>query len=361
MTTTETAQPRDPSFFLISSTELPLETLAAVWINSRPTLYKPFLDFLEENEGRRTPTARDIARYLDTEHLPMTMVIELLQTVATMSIPVSECISFTWGWESMAVAYREQAVRKRTVGFWITSAREFGMQDFVDQGRFTIPPSLEDLDDEKSTRGIAIFMALYEHAQEAYRQLIDPEIVGITQEDARLVIPSGACHNGTMFTNLRTLMEMTSSRSCWIAQVDLWAPVLRAISNELRALHPMLGIVITPPCFKPGGNEYLGCKYKKINTGRSASPPDDPYMPCPIYINNEPAVAAELLQQNGASTDVSQASSRLPSQEGAALHDVIWQAIAHTSPNRAPYAQQAKRHLPIWQEIWGRSATGKQQ
>lgn len=369
---TNPAQTGDPYFHLVSCTENPVETLMAEWITSRPTQYEKFLEWNFERTGRRIPTALDVQnalRFSDREYqtaqevkdlvgLTQEDVDEVFKKVIAMSIPVSECIHFTWGFTGMPISWREQAVRKRQWGFWLTSMREFSMSGYVDQERVDIPlhhreayedartkRSLSEVGDslavlqtqadrlgEESSAGEFLY-DLLQVMQWGYDELIKR---GMTQEDARCIIPLSAKHNGSMFSNLRTLLDTTKSRSCWIAQVDLWAPVLTGMVRDLQKVHPLLAHIISPPCFDRYSDKYKGCAYELINENRMGT--EDPFMPCPIYSSRE------SFQDLDFGTDV----------------EKLWEHLVSQAPERESYLAAAKRHLPIWGQIWNRDpVTGR--
>jgi len=207
-------------------------------------------------------------------------VEEVFKKVSAMSIPVSESIHITWGFTSMPIEWREQAVRKRQWGFWLTSMREFGMDDFVTAGRYA-PPVPGAVSEDNG--GLEFFHDFMKQIETAYNKL--KYEYGWPQEIARKVIPSCATHNGTMFSTFRTLLDTLASRSCWVAQVDLWAPILTGMIRDLKRKHPLLGMIVSPPCFDRYSEEYKGCKYKLINENRLSE--KDPYAPCPLYCMNE--------------------------------------------------------------------------
>src|SRR5690606_32978946 len=131
--------------------------------------------------------------------------------------------------------------------------------------------------------------------EDGYNELLG---MGVPQEIARKVIPLCATHNGTMFSNFRTLLDTVESRSCWIAQADLWAPVMVGMVRDLRERHPLLGAIVSPPCFDRYSDQYKGCAYKLINENRLTKDPatgkmKDPYAPCPLYVMHEPGERSE--------------------------------------------------------------------
>lgn len=343
-----------PSFKLTSCTEDPIETLFAEWAQSRPTQYPELFDWLEKHrpDSGGVVTANHVKEILANwdllesgaaDHMlvggkdgideaPITrdQVEEVFKKVTAMSIPVSECIHFSWGFTSLPIEWREQSVRKRQWGFWLTSMREFGMDDFVSGGRYA--PPVEGAVPEDNG-GLEFFHDFMRSVEVAYNKL--KHEFGWPQEIARKVIPLCATHNGTMFSNFRTLLDTLSSRGCFIAQVDLWAPVLTGMVSELRKKHPLLGMIVSPPCFDRYSNEYKGCKYKLINENRLTE--KDPYAPCPLYCMNEEGASTPFAGVLNPQDTVDQ-----------------WIRIMEAANVQPQYIQQGKRLLPIWQEIWGR-------
>lgn len=321
---------KNPSFGLISCTESPLETLFAGWVQSRPSQYPRIFEYMEENGYGDIVTADIIYCAILDEVVTEEDVKSVFKNVSAMSIPVSESIHFTWGFTSMPIEWREQAVRKRQWGFWLTSMREFGMDDFVDAGRYA-PPVEGSVPDNG---GLEFFHDFMKEIQNAYNKL--KHEYEWPQEIARKLIPSCATHDGTMFSSFRTLVETLESRSCWIAQLDLWAPVLTGIVNSLKDKHPLLGLIVSPPCFDRYSDEYKGCAYKLINENRLTG--KDPYAPCPIYCHHDVNLHRESSSDN--------------------LHD--WLDVMNRAGTKPSYFTQGQRLLPIWSDIWNRDPfTGK--
>jgi hypothetical protein len=323
----------DHRFHLISMTNNPLESLLAVWITSRPTEYPAFCKWLQATKGRPIPTAEDVVEALaqpdsgiTSEHME-----EIFQKVCAMSIPVSECIHLTWGFTGQPIEWREQAVRKRQWGFWLTSMREFPMDNFVDVGRVQMPARWEAKPESDAHKAFNDIMA---KVQEGYNRLTE---LGMTQEEARAIIPLGAKHNGTMFSTLRTWLETTAARSCWIAQADTWGPVIASMVEELKAIHPSMGLMVSPPCLPRYGEDYQGCKFKLINENRVGDIDGykDPYMPCPLYVHHE---------HDGWGHGIA----------GASVED-FWNALVKLHPDREDYATSAHRHLRIYGQMWNRN------
>jgi len=312
---------KSPEIRLISCTRDPIETLFACWAQSRPTQYPKLFEFLRRTADSNVVTAIDVIDAVDEGVLQKKDINEVFQNIISTSLPVSESVHLTWGFCALPIEWREQAVRKRQWGFWLTSMREFGMDDFVTDGRWTPP-----VDGSLPPEARAFLEDFMVTVESAYRKLKE---LGAPQEIARKVIPLCASHNGTMFSNLRTLIDTLSSRSCWIAQIDLWGPVLLGMILALREVHPLLGSIISPPCFERYKDSYKGCKYAMINTNRLNK--KDPYAVCPLYFVNE--FGGEV--QN-------------------------WSSHMTRCGTEQSYIEQGARLLTVWRNIWNRDQfTGK--
>lgn len=115
---------KTPKFELISKTELPLESIFAVWAQSRPTQYPELFKWAKEEMNSDVITA-DVVRL--NEVLSEKEFFDTIKMITTMDLPITESIHFTWGFTGLPIEWREQAVRKRQWGFWLTSMREFTM------------------------------------------------------------------------------------------------------------------------------------------------------------------------------------------------------------------------------------------
>lgn len=343
-------------FVLVSCTEFPVETLFAVWLTSRPKQYPKILKLVHDVYDSTLPTGKMIHKLLEVcrpnsqlsilklnsfvnspefvtkdeivnSGLTEELVLTTFKNVVAMSIPVSESVHFTWGFEHMPIAWREQAVRERQWGFWLTSMREFDMTSFVDEGNYFVPERFQDDADADGPSDARVFLDEFMNKiQDAYNTLLG---LGMTQEEARNIIPLSAMHNGAMFSTLRTLLNTLNKRSCWISQVELWGPVIQDMSQALRKEHPVLGGMISPPCFKPYSNEFQGCKFKGIMDNRVLG--KDPYAVCPLYMSN--TNNSEFLTPEH--------------RYNTYLQDL--------SAERPAYAKLAKRHLSIWEDVWNRN------
>jgi hypothetical protein len=84
--------------------------------------------------------------------------------------------------------------------------------------------------------------------------------------------------------NLKAMHHIMSKRNCFIAQQNMWTPLVSGVVNEMvDKVHPMFRNIALPPCFK--GGKYNSCPYYQISRervqGRDAMPP------CPIWVYNQ--------------------------------------------------------------------------
>lgn len=307
-----------PKFQLVSYTKNPLETIFAVWAESRPSQFKALFDWMAE-QHYEVVTAEVVVHAVERGIVEAEEVEKTFQQILNMEIPITECIHFTWAFSNMPIEWREQAVRKRQWGFWLTSMREFSMKDFFSEGHYA-PPRDEAIPDaalESLTDSLKMI-------EDGYRKLLQ---LGAPQEIARKLVPLCATHNGSMFSNMRTLLDTVKSRSCWIAQLDLWEIVLVSMSTELRRINPGFCGIISPPCFDRFSNEYKACKYKMINENRTCG--KDPYAMCPLYYTHE---------------------------LGGALVRHAWLDACTARGTKEAYLRDASRLSDSWRKIWNRDA-----
>jgi len=320
-------QTRTPEIRLISCTHQPIKTVFCTWAQSRPTQYPQLFRVLKEYFDRDVLTVDALdnirAAYDERVHgVTDEVILEAFKTAAKMDLPVTECIHFTWGFANMPIEWREQKVRERMWGYWITSMREFGVDDFYTEGRWAPP-----VEGSISEGAQALMESTLQTIESAYTTL---RKMDVPAEVARKIVPLCITHNGTMFSTYRTMTQTVAKRSCWIAQNALWAPVLLGMSEELAHVHHLLGNLISPPCFEPFSDTFKSCKYAGINENRMKG--TDVYAPCPLYCSH--------LQQ-----DV-----------GHGADDILtWTALLERINSDPAYLQESTRLLKSYAKIWNRN------
>jgi hypothetical protein len=269
----------DTKVTLLTWTQLPLETVYSVWNASK-------------TEGRLM-TPAEVA-----EAVPPDEVEKLFRAVIAQRIPIGEHIQFVFMIEGVSISWREQAVRHRIgvkpsperVGadivhldsipdlanssWWSQSMRLMDMGRFADNGAYRVPPSvLESGLEPAYSEAMQIIQTLYNQLVEA----------GVPREDARDLIPLGAQHRISWSLNMSALQHIIGERGCWILQLGIWGPVIMGMVQELaKKVHPIFQEVVTPPCLRPGDDDFHGCVYHEECRRRLTG--DDQLPPCPLHL-----------------------------------------------------------------------------
>lgn len=286
---------------LLSCTAYPLETLWVVWEQSRTK--------------NPVPTAKELHDYIyddaagilngdpRSQEEVLASVLSTFEKIVEMKMPLAEMIEFVFLVEDMPIALREQIVRHR-VGhkfddrlgadlipeahedtYWSQSMRVIGAGDFYDAGNFYLPEEVE----RQGETAVEYYKYTMLKIQEAYNEL---QALGVPMEYARNVLPVAFQHRMVWKTNLAALLHVLSKRVCWVAQLDMWYPVVRDMVNELCThVSPIFKTLLTPPCIKKG--KWVGCAFKKENedfvTGKTKFDG-----PCPLYMWKHQDEVAQL-------------------------------------------------------------------
>lgn len=251
-------QPVLPTVKLISFTKDPIATILAVWETAKTK--------------HEVLTIEEIANRIERDHSYADSARGEFLNVISMDIPVMESIVFTFNIENMTISFREQMVRSRTNSYWIQSGRVTDYSKFVLEEMYRVPASVL-----KTDEGLRWHKAM-EFLHEAFTFYTKE---GVPSEDARDLIPLGALHRGTITINLRNLRLLVSKRSCWVAQIDNWEPIIKGMIDELcEKVDPIFRNLIYPPCVNKNG-DYHACKYVEIMEQRARG--EDPYPVCPLW------------------------------------------------------------------------------
>lgn len=286
-----------PKVTLMSWTQMPLETVYAVWEASKTE------DPLKTPEWVR-------------DNVPAEEVEKLFRAVIRQRIPIGEHVDMVFMLEGVSVSFREQMVRHRIgttasperVGadivmgeirdltkssWWSQSMRIQNMGSFAVDKMYRMPPSVEANERAKKAFERAMF-----YAGEAYRDLVD---MGIPMEDARELIPLGAQHRISWKLNISALQHIVGTRSCWILQAGLWEPVIHGMVTELaEKVHPIFAELATPPCIK--ADEFKGCVYMEECRRRHTG--DDALPPCPLHLTHHHDAVTAVLGAGFGATEV---------------------------------------------------------
>lgn len=278
-----------PKVTLLTKTELPLETVYALWDASKT-----------ENPLMMPEEVR--------EKVPAEEVEKLFKSVIAQKIPIGEHIHFTFMLENVSISWREQAARHRIgtkpgperlgvdismeidglmqaavipnlaeSSWWSQSMRIMDMSKFADKGAYRLPDTVRNHPEPEVEEHFHIAMKT---AQDAYAWLVQK---GIPMEDARDLIGLGAQHRISWDFNIGSLQHISGKRGCWILQLGLWGPVIGGMIDELVAkVHPVFREMITPPCLN--GDDFTGCVYQEEVRRRYSG--EDALPPCPLHLNH---------------------------------------------------------------------------
>jgi thymidylate synthase ThyX len=312
---------------LLSWTANPIETIYAEWVQSRtqepvPNPSELHLKIAHEKMDQKIA---GVPPELEAK------ILDVFEKVVAMKMPLGESISFVFLLEHVPVALREQLVRHRIghkfgdrlgadiipdlaggSSFWSQTTRIVDMGTFATDGEYLTPTWLEEnghadmpgytkkdgqvVPDGESRIGFAgnrpgTIQEFYDKQmlwiQAAYRRLVK---AGMPLEDARNILPVAMMHRMTWTTNLQALMHVLSRRSCWLAQLGMWEPVVHGIVEELaNRIHPTFRRLIDPPCISADGN-FQACAFVKENeeiAGNAAGIGRGEYPPCSLWVNRE--------------------------------------------------------------------------
>lgn len=223
------------------------------------------IEEIENNYHFRSAGYSDVFTY---EREVRDWVAKIIQ----MAIPIAEFVNFSFCFENVTIAFREQLVRHRQNSYWISSGRSslnYGV--FATEGNYHIPDSI--LKDRELT---AKYDKLMLDAQEF---VVRARELGVADEDSREVIGTGALHRLSMQINLRSLIELLKHRTCHITQASLWNPIVWGIVEELKKVDPLFTVLGKPPCYKNG--KFDKCAYQGIAEERYSGKDKGPI--CPLF------------------------------------------------------------------------------
>jgi len=269
-----------PQVDLIDHTPFPLETLYAFWHASRtdaPALtareiqgaYRSSVMGYETADrfwvGKRVNASEPFHVYFDRE----------VNQIAALDFPLKEAIVFSFTFSNVSITWREQAVRQRRATPWSQTSRTRDLANFVDNGWYEEPAAVR-----ANKRTHQKFLDVINDIQEFYRTCREE---GIHPEDARCLQPTCQTHRISFAYNARVLEMTMEDRLCFIAQSELWAPVIRQIREHVLRIDHRLAVLFHPPCVKNGRYRY--CPVEHENQRRMDG--RDPMGPCPLWAMNE--------------------------------------------------------------------------
>jgi hypothetical protein len=266
-----------PTVDLIDHTPHPLETMYAFWHASRtdaPTLTSAEIRgaYLSSTRGERIAPRFWVGKQQDpTEPFHRYFDREIM-SIAALDFPLKETIIFSFVFSDVTITWREQAVRQRKATPWSQTSRTRPLEDFFDNGWFDLPMSVRD-NLELNAKAYSILLSI----QDFYRMAVAAEI---PREDARCLQPTCQTHRISFAYNARVLEATMEDRLCFIAQHNLWTPIIQQMLAQVIRVDPRLAILFHPPCIKGGKWRY--CPVEHENERRIDG--RDPGMGvCPLY------------------------------------------------------------------------------
>jgi len=283
---------------MLTHTEHPAITVWLEWMQSRSDAHIPSAQAVYEKFQVGAGPQEVVG-----ENITILEIGQFFDKMCNDRLPLLETIEIVFLLENIPISLREQLVRHRighrfgqTVGvdiipdlaestFWSQTMRVKDMAGFATRHDYYIPESINESKtqvpwDHRSPRTLPL--ELYEEAmmmaQSVYSKLIG---AGIPLEDARQVLPLGITHRFIWRTNLASIIGLLSKRTCWLAQLGMWKPLMVSVVKELGLkISPILrSNLLSPPCMK--GDEHTGCPYLIDAMGRLIG--TDPLPPCPLF------------------------------------------------------------------------------
>jgi thymidylate synthase ThyX len=265
-----------PSIRLVDSPAHPKECLYVLWKSSRTI-------------GGYRYTAAQVAEMAKTDPALAADVNKTFQDIVDSELPIKQNLNFTFVLDDVSISFREQMVRHKignklgdnygvdtapdleSSTFWSQSIRYLQPREFATKMNYRLPAKLND--SQRRT-----FTYAMQYIENVYNTLLNE---GVSQEDARELLPVGMTHSISWTLNLATIQHVIGKRGCWLAQADLWEPIIQGMVTELSKLDPYFKTIVAPPCIK--GGKFGACKFKIENDARVAG--TDPLTPCPLFVS----------------------------------------------------------------------------
>lgn len=267
-----------PLVDLIDYTPHPLETMYAFWHASRtdaPTLTSREIHAAYLSSQRTGEEIADrfyVGASAKKAGEPFHVYFDReIGAIAGLDFPLKETILFSFVFSDVTITWREQAVRQRRATPWSQTSRTRNLANFVDNGWFEEPHAVQE-----NAVTSAKFHETIEQIQDFYRTCIEE---GIHPEDARCLQPTCQTHRIAFAYNARVLEMTLEDRLCFIAQAELWTPVIQQMYLLLTQIDKRLAILFHPPCIK--GGKYRYCPVEHENERRMDG--RDPMGPCPLW------------------------------------------------------------------------------
>lgn len=154
-----------------------------------------------------------------------------LKLMVKSNLPVLEFIHFSVRVNHASVGWREQLVRSRVSSYWMQTSRVTDLTK-IDM---VIPETARN--NEKAIKHYQEFSEMWRK----YQKLLQDD--GVSPEEVRIA-PMNMTHRVYWNVSLRALINVLKTRTSWIAQSNLWIPVIVGIVKELDRIDPLLTEVL---------------------------------------------------------------------------------------------------------------------
>lgn len=271
-------RPSQPHVALVSHTPYPLETMYAFWHASRTDsdpltaaeIHGAYVSSKVRGEKIAPRFYVGLAAGKESERFHEYFDREIM-AIAGLDFPLKETILFSFVFTNVSITWREQAVRQRKATPWSQTSRTRDLGTFVDNGWFEEPRAVRE-DPELHEQFTKTILSIQDFYQLATRK-------GVHREDARCLQPTCQTHRISFAYNARVLEQTMEDRLCFIAQAELWTPIITQMLALVTRVDPRLAVLFHPPCVK--GGKYRYCPVEHENERRMDG--RDPMGPCPLW------------------------------------------------------------------------------
>jgi len=209
---------KEPNVKLVSFTREPLKVVCWSFMN----MHNPIPDNLDDFD---MPTEEMEELFKVIAKQPHTTVFEFVNTV--------------WYLGNVSRAFQQQLTRTRAAAYSIQSLRVVGMNDFADEEKYLIPPTIRSNGLEEEYKSIMKFL------QDKYNELCKK---GVRTEDARNILPLAVHSPITMAINLRSLYHMLELRLCYNAQEEYRTVAEKMVEEMKTKMGEIFVMPIKRPC-----------------------------------------------------------------------------------------------------------------
>ena len=273
---------------LVSMTESPIGTLFSLWHGSRhndtvsASMAQLFYDrpgLAEEDSFWKKHAEYICSCYPEHAGEDGKVVARVIENVAKMNllanVPSSESVLFTFCIDDASVAFREQLVRPKSDTQWTQTSRTADLTTMD----VMMSDSIEFYGGEEA---VDVYKETVDVIRQAYVKLAE---LGVPTESIRLA-PEARTHRVYWMINARALRGVLAKRLDWIAQIELWGPVIGDVCEILREKLPIMLDFVGHPDVKIKDKKVIWHKYQNEVEDRYFGRDPQPCDPLWLAYNN---------------------------------------------------------------------------